>query len=757
MDSKNTASPALIYDDGSLFLEVECKKGFTLANGSGSIPCFAGDYNKKLLPTCLEECEDPPILNNSVRIIHGPTYARVATYSCDSEYAATSTNLISTCYNGAFSKLDVQCRKLCPPAPDVLHANSSKEGNSTDYIATYVCDENYSIASVNSIINCTEGIFVSELPVCEKNCPDPPEVNQATKEVEGNKSNQSVRYTCNEGYHLSDGNHSINCINGEYVGNVPTCVKICSEPHPINNTRYIILGELHERVAVYSCVDGFVKYSGDDVSLCIDGEYIGRDIVCVPQCPTIYTDAHRSCLGNQKKDEASLLHTSYKCSCQPGMLQVSETSKSFMCTNGTFSGEPLRCEPPCPFDLVSEEVTCEETGAEYSKTVNCSCNQGYTYQGGDKLRNCTHGLFNGLKLLCAKDCPANLEIANTTCLSTGNDQQRTYNCTCQPGFYSIGGKMEYMCIDGVFTESIQSCQPLTSTTPVINTEPESTSSVASSTTVKKGYSTVYGLKSTNVETTTAISAEGSEDEKKERNGDGHEPVGNSGVRNIVTTSTTTNPATMTIPSTSDASTLTTSTINPTTSIMNPTTSTTSQTTSTEWLATSTTNPPTSPSRPTTLTKTPTTFTANPTSTTTSTTNPPTSSTSHATSTTSPTTSTTSPATSTTRLATSTTRLAASTTNPPTSTTRLATFTSTSSKVPLTTLAATSTTIRHLVSTQLTAGRLMNSTNTAPASSTISFTNMTTVRHESTLKELQTTKTVSTTSSERLIAFEQNLG
>ncbi|XP_019630974.1 PREDICTED: fibropellin-1-like isoform X2 [Branchiostoma belcheri] len=142
---------------------------------------------------------------------------------------------------------------------------------------------------------------------------------------------------------------------------------------------------------VFTCPAGYVKVSGNERKLCVNGRWRGQDLVCKE---TDECSSNPCANGATCEDEVD----GYTCSCVPGY-------GGDQCETGV-SG-PEECSPnPC-----ANGGTCEDEVDGYA----CSCAPGYE---GDHCETETD------------ECSSNPCANGATC----EDEVDGYTCTCAPGY-----------------------------------------------------------------------------------------------------------------------------------------------------------------------------------------------------------------------------------------------------------------------------------------------------------------------------------
>ena len=168
------------YTNGSVFtyqsiVQYYCNEGYQLSGGSSAQCTATGDWNVTL-PNCTQNCTDPGIPANGVRIGNDFSYNSSVSFSCYPGYQLSGSGVITCDTEGNWNSTNL-------PSCDVIHCS-----------APVVPDNgNVSYTSLSA--------------------------------------NSSVYFTCNAGYKLI-GNTNITCLpNGQWSNaSVPSCNVIVCPP-----------------------------------------------------------------------------------------------------------------------------------------------------------------------------------------------------------------------------------------------------------------------------------------------------------------------------------------------------------------------------------------------------------------------------------------------------------------------------------------------------------------------------------------------
>jgi len=185
-------------------------------------------------------------------------------------------------------------------------------GRSEGSKVSYVCNSGYATANNdNHVITCKNGLWIGARPICVKagngsRCGEPDTIPNSYKNIYGPgtdpaqtpdrktyETNWKVLYFCNLGYTNVSPRATLTCLNGQWQGERPECVKSCPEPPTIANAEVNLVGKsgksettgiyVEGTQVVYSCQTGFMRKHEDKyaVMMCQGGSWHGYQPECV--------------------------------------------------------------------------------------------------------------------------------------------------------------------------------------------------------------------------------------------------------------------------------------------------------------------------------------------------------------------------------------------------------------------------------------------------------------------------------------------
>ncbi|XP_077994865.1 uncharacterized protein LOC144448476 [Glandiceps talaboti] len=153
---------------------------------------------------------------------------------CKTGYELRSSHHVIECQqNGTWNDSLPVCTVTDCGDPGELK-NANRWGNIFTYNSTviYECHDGF-YGDEDSIVVCTVNGNWTTKPVClRKSCGDPGDVENATRQGDDFTYNNTVTYTCHEGFH-SDGDIVISCTSDGHWTNKPTCLEIEAEQETV--------------------------------------------------------------------------------------------------------------------------------------------------------------------------------------------------------------------------------------------------------------------------------------------------------------------------------------------------------------------------------------------------------------------------------------------------------------------------------------------------------------------------------------------
>ncbi|KAM9148120.1 complement receptor type 2-like isoform 2-T2 [Pangshura tecta] len=459
----------------------QCDPGYNL-RGADRIQCQADGKWYPQLPVCDPgRCSYPPVLAYADRSHHRELLVgTVVTYSCRRGYTRIpGVSPHVTCLtNFTWSKLSELCQKVRCPAPDVNNGTPTpmpRPGEET-YVfgdsVTVECDLGYGIKGSingNAQIHCKhDGTWDPAIPVCERVCPQPPNISHGQYDDWGKRGfvvGSSVTYKCDRGFSLA-GIASIQCVAGDEVTPTwseptPQCEETqCPVPRIQHGSLKSPLPHnyTYRTSVMFQCDPGYILWGADRIHCQDDGKWYPQLPVCdLGRCsyPPVLAYADRS---DHREFPVGTVVTY---SCRPGYTRIPGVSPHVTClTNFTWSKLSELCQKVrCPAPDVNNGTPTPmprpgEVTYVVGDSVTIECDLGYGIKGtinGNAQIHCKHdGTWDPAVPVCEPVCAQPPNISHGQYNDLGKrvfvvGSSVTYKC--DRGF-SLVGKASIQCVAG---------------------------------------------------------------------------------------------------------------------------------------------------------------------------------------------------------------------------------------------------------------------------------------------------------------------
>ncbi|XP_072166564.1 CUB and sushi domain-containing protein 3-like [Diadema setosum] len=270
-------------------IPLACSSG-TPSNPNAEVECNDGRFfvpPMECIP--FANCENPGFPANGQALGNDYAHGAVVEFRCNDNYTMTGNSNI-TCFNGSWSSELPRCRANCrnPGSPE----NGELIGDNFNHGAEveFRCAGNYTLTG-DASINCEDGAWSGNVPTCSNgDCENPG--SPTNGEMLGNNFNNGadVEFRCNDNYTLT-GNSRITCVEGEWNGQVPMCTANGAAPSNASARLECLSDSIRvtvDRSTLPNLGDDFLIFDGDRNCT---GELIGNDLVFVTrfdQCGTIW-------------------------------------------------------------------------------------------------------------------------------------------------------------------------------------------------------------------------------------------------------------------------------------------------------------------------------------------------------------------------------------------------------------------------------------------------------------------------------------
>ncbi|XP_073244344.1 sushi, von Willebrand factor type A, EGF and pentraxin domain-containing protein 1-like isoform X3 [Porites lutea] len=433
-----------------------CPHGFTL-RGVSSITCIDGGWSGKK-PVCSANCKDPGIPKHGERKGNSFDHGKTLSFSCNVGYTLVGDKIIE-CREGIWSAQSPLCKTSCkdPGIPE----HGGRKGSSFDHGKTlsFSCNIGYTLVGAQTI-ECREGIWSAQLPLCKKRCTNPGAPQNGHRSGSDFRHGKKVTFTCQRGFTLR-GISSITCNDGTWNGNVPVCRAVCKIPSILKNGAISTDNFDNEGIIELSCRHGY-KLSGSRVLQCISGQWNDSLPQCLKDtCPSPPTTAHGSHNGN---DFTSGTSVTYSCNKQ----YVLEGSAVIRCVHRQWIGQVPVCKAPCQAPKVPANGFVFGDNLQHHSNVQFWCAKGFVLRGSSIIQ-CKDGQWDAPFPVCEAgpspdSCrkppvpPNAVVVPLQTQRQWFNDNERVYY-KCISG-YSLSGFSIRRCNKGVWSRLSFSCNAI---------------------------------------------------------------------------------------------------------------------------------------------------------------------------------------------------------------------------------------------------------------------------------------------------------
>ncbi|XP_051780781.1 sushi, von Willebrand factor type A, EGF and pentraxin domain-containing protein 1-like isoform X2 [Erpetoichthys calabaricus] len=184
-------------------INYECDQGYIGIGESRLVNCTEQLEWTKPKFICLRNCGPPPKIANGKFNGKKYTYRSEITYTCIKGFTLVGQSMM-TCTQNGWSSRPPYCKGKCP-MPFVPNAYLKPSQGTMFTVGTKLvlkCHSGYEVEENQLKITCLPNLTWSDPgKVCQrKSCGHPPEVQNAKQHISGTRFNDTVLYTCHDGY-----------------------------------------------------------------------------------------------------------------------------------------------------------------------------------------------------------------------------------------------------------------------------------------------------------------------------------------------------------------------------------------------------------------------------------------------------------------------------------------------------------------------------------------------------------------------------
>ena len=450
-------------------LTVNCDKGYKLI-GPSSFHCLAtGQWDYDSVPRCEQiTCPNLPPLSNGIILKNGESmvFLSEVSYSCDQGYKLSGEEKRICLEDGNWSGQDTFCQLIICDEPPLVE-NARPFDSSRQYLynseARYVCETGYYISAGDSLVTCSKsGDWEGISPTCTRLvCGNPPLLKHGKAKFNSDDYDSVATYSCDDGYRLK-GSSMVRCdSDGNWSGNIPTCVAVnCGQPPFVDNA-IIIDSEQHSfrSIVTYICDVGY-KLVGQQSSTCLaTGVWSGHQPSCKPiSCGTPPHVQHAELFSDGEEYKSVVKYT-----CETGYEMMGHPHLECG-SNGLWIGTPPQCEkvscglPP----VFPHSSTTMSMGSNFGSTAIFICNNGY-YIVGSSSATCSEDktwAYEAQPSCQPVDCGPLQDIQHGVLLADDTTYNSIAEYACTTG-YRMAGDAKLRCdANGKWKGKVPSCEQI---------------------------------------------------------------------------------------------------------------------------------------------------------------------------------------------------------------------------------------------------------------------------------------------------------
>nr|XP_002124008.1 CUB and sushi domain-containing protein 3-like isoform X1 [Ciona intestinalis] len=434
----------------------KCNEGYDMRGQRRSRSCQTDFTWTEVLFQChIKSCPAPPMIDHGIITGDSFRYESWVTYTCDPGYYTDGSGrrpvniqCIERNGNMQWQTPPPVCKLICSPrnALGVELGRTCMSACETDsdcsvHLESCICDGLCGFSCINP----------------DSICQIPGQLANGTTSYSTINYNSTVLYECFPGYVMASGDAVRKCRSDSvWSGAMPTCVRGCGQPVPLENGGIPIgdaVGYLVNDVVKYTCPAGFSPTGPSNIAVCGSNfQWTTPNLRCVQgNCGPPEVPEHGHTQQSSDTGGSNLLfnQTAYF-SCDPGY--VLNGTANISCTSNSFGVQfhppnlPLcerGCTQPLPVTLEGTEATTDAVGSGFAvgSIVTYQCSIGHYIHGAGSRQCSVHFNWTEPGFLCLKmSCdvpvvPVNGSVSGASYLFNDSIQ-----FSCDTGFTMQGSE-----------------------------------------------------------------------------------------------------------------------------------------------------------------------------------------------------------------------------------------------------------------------------------------------------------------------------
>ncbi|XP_071342393.1 complement factor H isoform X12 [Trachinotus anak] len=480
-------SPQKEYASGS-DVTYRCRDHYTI-KGDATITCNNGSWGE-VTTACTPDnpCGPPPDVENADIVTSAQkeySSGSEVTYSCRDNYTGRGQATI-TCTNGRWSgRREFSCsHAVCSKLPDVPHANVSEESAKAEYqqgdVIYFTCQIGYISGPAIKYACTSEGWLAINPGRCYlKPCGLPDDTPHGYYEITHGQDfvyGTTIKYFCNEGYHMVSKVDTRDCMGGKWTNHVPICDSSSCD-HPPTNENITVDGLpenddpiLPDQTLRFSCDLPGKTLNGNPVLRCgTDGKWNYPFPSCDDKtCKFGVMPPHLNAAGFPQANETMKVGDVLKFHCDD--QYILEGSKEIHCLqSGDWNAPFPTCTEKCKVTRIPENVNVytQAAGNQLTKgqKLKFSCRlRGHILRGSKEVECLENGRWSHPFPTCGTSgCGRPPPLADGDIIGIPKSEYRLnervkYSCQA---YYIMQGEPFKTCQNGEWTGEMRCLKPCT--------------------------------------------------------------------------------------------------------------------------------------------------------------------------------------------------------------------------------------------------------------------------------------------------------